>query len=318
MSTSPSAPSLQKLPPDEAVFGSTGDGALRVVAVTVTHAVETARSAHGTLAVATAALGRAMAAAALLAMNLKGQGRLTLRLLGDGPIGAVVADAGSDGSLRGYVQNPRVLLPPNAQGKLDVGRAVGRRGILHISHDIGLGVPYTGSVPLATGEVAEDLARYLHWSEQVPSVVSLGVRLGPGGTVRGAAGVLAQRMPEGEGLVDPEELEATVRSLGSVSWAAAQGLSARDLMDQVLAGRAPGQVSRRPLAFRCTCTRERALRLVRALGWEELSRMAQEDGGAELTCHFCGQVYRFSPEELLAPGPPSVDQESVDDGGLPP
>lgn len=309
-----STASATNLPDDTAVAAAADDGSFRVVALTLTHTLEEARRAHGTLPVATAALGRALAGAALLALTYKGEGRLTLRILGNGPLGAVVADASPLGDVRGYVQNPRVLLPPNGEGKLDVGRAVGREGVLHVSHDIGLRTPYSGSVPLATGEIGDDLAVYLARSAQIPSAVTVGVRVGSGGVVLGAGGILVQRMPSSEpeaALLEEDEaerlwqetaqrVEEALYALGPVSSAVAEGIDARTLLERMFRGHGHGAVRSVPIRWQCTCSRERTGRLLIAMGPDALEEMAREDDGAELRCQFCGRVYRFTAEELQA------------------
>lgn len=285
--------------PDRLASTVTTDGAARLSAVVLTDSVEAARQAHETLPVATAALGRTMAGALLLARGLKSPERLTLRMLGDGPLGGVVVDASPDGDVRGYVKRPRVMLPPNAQGKLDVGAAVGRNGLLHVSHDTGAGHPYTGSVPLVSGEIGEDLADYLTRSMQVPSTVAVGVRVGSGGIVLGAAGVLAQRLPDG----DPDTLariDEAIRAIAPLSSRAEEGMGAVDLLEHLLASVPHGAVQETPVTWRCTCTRERTARVLAALGGAALDEMIAEDDGAELRCQFCGTQYRFDGAELAA------------------
>ena len=285
------------LPPDSLASAATADGGWRVSAVTITHSVETARQAHETLPVATAALGRAMAGALLLAQGLKDPERLTLRVLGDGPLGGIVVDASPSGGVRGYVKQPRVMLPPNAVGKLDVGRAVGPNGMLHVSHDSGAGQPYTGSVPLVSGEIGEDLAHYLTTSLQVPSAVSVGVRVGTGGVLLGAGGILAQRLPGGDEAV-AGRLEAALQRIGPVSSAAESGLSAHTLLRAMTDGVGHGEVREIPVSWTCTCSRDRTGRVLTTLGADALNEMIDEDDGAELRCQFCGAVYRFSADEL--------------------
>lgn len=287
------------LPEDSLASAATADGGWRISAVTLTHAVEKARQAHETLAVVTAALGRAMAGALLLAQGLKEPERLTLRVLGDGPIGGLVVDASPGGEVRGYVKQPRVMLEPNALGKLDVGRAVGTNGMLHVSHDSGAGHPYTGSVPLVSGEIGEDLAHYLAVSLQVPSAVSVGVRVGTGGVLLGAAGILAQRLPDGD-LAAARTLEAALERIGPVSSAAEAGTSARSLVEEMSSGLGHGAVQEIPVAWRCTCSRERTGRVLATLGTKAIDEMISEDDGAELRCQFCGAVYRFSADDLRA------------------
>lgn len=287
------------LPPDRLVAGATADGAATVCAVNLTRGVETARSAHETLPVATAALGRTMAGALLLAQGLKAPERLTLRILGNGPLGALVADASPTGEVRAYVQNPRVMLPPNDRGKLDVGRGVGHEGLVHVSHDTGLRYPYTGSVPIVSGEIGEDIAHYLATSLQVNAAVAVGVRVGTGGVVLGAGGILVQRLPDGD-LATIDRLERALSDLGPVSSAIAAGADARQLVEAVVAQAGHGELTELDAMFRCTCNRERTAQVMASLGNEALDEMIEDGDGAEVRCQFCGAVYRFDADELRA------------------
>lgn len=281
---------------DRLVVATAAAGAIRAAAIVLTGAVDEARRRQALYAVATAALGRAMAGAALLAATLRTDQRLTLRLLGDGPLGGVIADANGEGHVRGYVKHPKVVLPVSPAGKLDVGRGVGRHGIIHVSRDLGLRAPYISSAPLVSGEVGEDLSHYLVRSEQIPSAVSLGVRVGSGGKVLGAAGLLVQVLPGGDASMD--QAARGVEDLGPISSLAARGASPEDLLETALASLSVSILSERPIRFRCTCNRPRARRLLGALPPEELMTMADEDHGAEMRCHFCGRMYRFKQEEI--------------------
>ena len=170
------------------------DGQVRVSAVICTDAVETARKRHDAFPTAIAALGRTMASTLLLSWGLKGEGSITLRIFGDGPLGGIIVTGDAHGNIKGYVQEPQTDLPLNARGKLDVGGAIGK-GDLYITKDIGLKEPYTGSVPLVTGEIGDDVASYLMSSEQTPSVVSVGVLVNPDYSVAAAGGIIIQAMP---------------------------------------------------------------------------------------------------------------------------
>ncbi len=271
-------------------------GKIRAIAVIGTRLVESARRRHGTFPVATAALGRSMMGAALLAAAmLKPPDRLTLRLLGDGPVGAVIADADAEGGVRGYVQNPMVALPIKANGKLDVGRAVGQ-GMLVVSRSMGDAQPYTSSSPLVSGEVGEDIAHYLLTSEQVPSAVALGVLLRASGTVKAAGGLLLQVLPGGEEF--SAELEARIASLGPISSRAERTASAEELLQDLLDGFADARIADpTPLRLRCTCSRARASRSLLLLGPEALQELI-DDGKAELRCHFCGRTYHYERPQL--------------------
>jgi len=271
-------------------------GKIRAIAVVGTALVESARRRHGTYPVVTAALGRAMMGAVLLAASmLKPPDRLTLRLLGDGPVGAVVADADAEGGVRGYVQNPQVALPIKDNGKLDVGRAVGR-GNLVVSRSMGDAQPYTSTSPLVSGEVGEDIASYLLASEQIPSAVALGVLLRGSGTVKAAGGLLLQVLPGGEEF--SQELETRIARLGPISSRAERASSADDLLRDLLEGFSDVRIADpEPLRMRCTCSRQRASRSLLLLGAAALGDLVA-DGEAELRCHFCSRTYRYDRTQL--------------------
>ncbi len=282
---------------DEIARAISADGKVRGIAVTGTHLVESARRRHCTYPVATAALGRALLGTVLLAQSLiKPPDRLTLRLLGDGPIGAVIADGDALGAVRGYVLQPKVALPLKENGKLDVGRAVGHQGSIAVARSSQEGAPYSSAVGLVSGEIGEDIAHYLWRSEQVPSAVSLGVLLRETGSVRGAGGILLQVLPGGEEFAP--QLEERVARLGPVSARVAEGASAASLLKDLL-GALPGfQPSDAGTPqFRCTCSRSRAKRSLLLLGADALGELV-DDGHAELTCHFCGKTYVYDALEL--------------------
>jgi len=285
-----------------------GEGILAFACVT-THLVEEARRRHAAAPTAAAALGRALTASSLLSATLEGPQKVTLRILGDGPLGGIVTESTAGGDVRGYAQNPAVHLPLSSRRKLDVGTAVGR-GTLHVTKDLGLRWPYHGSAPLVSGEIAEDLAYYLAQSEQVPSVVSLGVLVEPDGRVSAAGGFIIQVMPG----VDPsvrDYLEAHVQELPPVTQLVRQGLSSADLARAALGQLGARILEERPVRYRCTCSKERVESVLTLLGAEEV-RALLVDGQAQVRCRFCGQVYvldRQALQELLRhlrESPPSV------------
>ena len=282
--------------PDSLARATAEAGRIRAIAVVGTALTESARRRHGTFPVATAALGRAMMGSALLAAaTLKPPDRLTLRLLGDGPIGAVIADADAMGGVRGYVQNPQVALPLKPNGKLDVGRAVGA-GSIAISRSMGEAPPYTSQAPLVSGEVGDDIAHYLLTSEQVPSAVALGVLVRSSGSVRAAGGLLLQVLPGGEAYA--ADLEARVEALAPISSRVEGISSAGALLQDLLQGFDDVRVAPdESLRLRCTCSRSRASRSLLLLGSAALDDLLA-DGGAELRCHFCGRTYRFERPQL--------------------
>lgn len=282
--------------PDRRAMATALGGEVGVVAVRTTRLTETARRRHGLTPVASAALGRAMSGALLVATDLKGRQRLTLRLLGNGPLGAVVVDADARGRVRGYVQNPRVLLPLRPNGKLDVGGGVGHQGTLDISRDLGLRFPYHGRSALVSGEVAEDLAQHLAVSEQSPGAVALGVFVGRTGRVEAAGGLWLRLLPGAGPMMSL--LEERVHSFGPVTDHVRAGEEPGHWLATLLAGLEPRIVELGPLAFRCTCSAARIRRMLRALGEREVAAMAREDRGAEVTCRFCQRVYRLDERDL--------------------
>lgn len=282
---------------DTVLRATTADGTIRAMAAVSTQTVEDARIRHATSATATAALGRGLTAAALLGAGLKDGQSVLLRVLGDGPIGGVIAQADADGHVRGYAVHPHADLPQTDHRKLDVGGLVGRRGMLHVTRDLGLRTPYHGSAPLVSGEIAEDLASYFATSEQIPSVVALGVLVGPDLTVLASGGLCVQVLPGAPpGAVDG--LEARARRLPPVTQMMRHGSTAEDMLTACLGELEPHVVQRTPLAFRCRCSRERVEDVLCMLGVEELEALLAQEGRAEVTCRFCGDRYVLSEVEV--------------------
>lgn len=282
---------------DYLVRALTSDGQIRGIACVTTSLVDEARRRHGTLPTATAALGRTLTGAALIGSMLKREETVTVQVMGKGPVCPIVADADAKGRVRGYVKDPLIHFPPTPQGKLDVSRAVGSEGYLYVIKDLGLKEPYSGSVPLVSGELAQDFTYYFSRSEQTPSACALGVLVRPDNSVEAAGGYLLQLMPGADpGLA--AELETAVEAFGPVSAAVARGATPEEILVTLLGRRQLGEVDRLPLEYRCRCNRNRLERVLLSLGKDELTAMLAEQGGAELTCHFCREVYDFSAEEL--------------------
>lgn len=274
-------------------------GNVRAFAARTTGAVEEARRRHDTWPTATAALGRALTGTLLLSATLKDRNEsVTLRVEGDGPLGGITCDADEQGNGRGYVRNPHVDLALNAQGKLDVGGAVGK-GYLHVTRQLALEGTYTGTSELISGELGEDLAYYLTKSEQTPSAVALGVRVGPNGSVVAAGGYMIQLLPA-TSEAEREQLEANIRAMTAVSLALEEGMTPEQILGSVLAGLDYKILEKRELRFACRCSRERALSALISLPQEDLEAMIAEGKDAELTCQFCGEVYQFTIPELMA------------------
>lgn len=281
---------------DYLVRGIGEEGQFRVFAAVTTGLVEEARRRHGTWPVATAALGRALTAGLLLGANLKGDDLLTLRIFGDGPLGAVIVTANAAGEVRGYVQEPQVDLPCRVEGKLPVGEAVGK-GYLHVTRDLGLKEPFTGSVELVSGEVGEDVAQYLLTSEQTPSAVALGVLVGPEGQVQAAGGLIVQLFPEAREEV-LATLEKNLAEMPPVSSLVARGMTPEEIADRAVGGLQVRYLEKTPLLFKCGCSREKASEILAAMGREEIRKVLEEQGRVEVRCHFCGDRYTFGGSDL--------------------
>lgn len=285
---------------DQLIRATAAEGGIRAVGVITTRLTEEARQRHQLSYVATAALGRTMSAGLLLASNMKrADSRVNIRIKGNGPLGGILVDAGLDGTVRGYVDNPDIELPPNSKGKLDVGGAVGHEGYLYVVRDIGYGYPYSSTVELVSGEIGDDLTHYLVNSEQTPSALVLGVFVGAEG-VSASGGILLQVLPKAardEALV--QTLESRVASLSGFTPLLQAGKTLPDILEQLLGDMGLEIFPESQLVrFHCGCSFERVLRALKMLGEAELQDMIEKDDGAEATCHFCGKVYQASSDEL--------------------
>lgn len=285
-----------KNPTDELWVGTMLNGEVRWAIAGTTGLAEEARRRHQTSPVATAALGRLLTGALLMASSLKGEEALTLRLLGDGPLGTVVAVANALGDVRGYVQEPVVDLPLRGPGKLDVGGAVGR-GELAVSRCLENGQVFSGMVPLVSGEIAEDLVHYLMHSEQVPSAMLLGVLVETDYRVAGSAGCLIQPLP-GAAEASIEALEKQLATLSDgISKVASTTSNLGNLVERLMGDLPYRVLDKRPVRFACHCSKERLKGTLATLGAKEITDLIR-DGQAEVVCHFCNERYIFSTGEL--------------------
>ena len=283
---------------DYLVRATAADAQVRAFAVTARDTVETARAAHDTSPVMTAALGRLLCAGAMMGSMMKGEADiLTLQVQGDGPAGGLTVTADSKGRVKGYAVNPQVILPPNSQGKLDVGGAVGT-GTLRVIKDLGLKEPYVGQTRLQTGEIAEDLTYYFAASEQVPSSVGLGVLMEKNNTVKQAGGFIVQLMPFAEGNVI-EKLEANLSRIHSVTKLLEDGNSPEQILGILLEGMDMEILSDMPVEFYCNCSRERVAKALYSIGKKEMDEMIRDGEPIEVKCHFCNTAYQFSVEDLI-------------------
>lgn len=282
---------------DYMVRATAAQGQIRAFAATTREMVETARRAHNTSPVATAALGRLMTGGAMMGSMMKGdRDVLTLQIKCSGPIGGLTVTADSHGRVKGYVNNPQVMLPANAQGKLDVGGALDL-GILSVIKDLGLKEPYVGQVELKTGEIGDDLTYYFASSEQVPSAVGLGVLMEKNNTVKRAGGFIVQLMPFAEEEVI-DKLEQNLAKISSVTQLLDEGCTPEMLLEKLLGDMELEILDRMNTEFFCNCSKERVAKVLISLGEKELQDMIDEDKPIELNCHFCNSNYEFSVEEL--------------------
>ncbi|MBO5999949.1 MAG: Hsp33 family molecular chaperone HslO [Lachnospiraceae bacterium] len=283
---------------DYMVRATAADGQIRAFAVTGRELVQTARKAHGTTPTATAALGRTMCGALMMADMLKGDKDLiTIQISGDGPLGGLTVTADNSGRVKGYVNNPLVLLPPKADGHLDVGGAVGK-GVLTVIRDLDLKNTYSGQVELMSGEIAEDIAKYFAVSEQVPSAVGLGVLVGTDTNVLAAGGYIIQLMPfASDAVID--RLEKNITSSAYVTDLLSAGHTPETMLKLLLDGLDPQINDSMPVQFYCNCDKERVERALILLGRDEIRSMATDQEDTVLTCQFCKSAYHFSRQDLL-------------------
>jgi molecular chaperone Hsp33 len=286
---------------DELVRAITADGLVKAAAISSVGLTEEARRIHRTLPVATAALGRALAAASMMGNALKdGGSSVSLQFRGGGPLGTVLAVSDNLGNVRGTVDHPDVEMPLREDGKLDVGAAVGSAGTLTVIRDLQMKDPYVGTVELLSGEIADDVASYFLESEQIPTACGLGVLVDRDQSVRAAGGYLIQLMPgAGEDVI--ARVERGVRAAGSVTGLLDRNPDPEAMLQAVLADFALRPLERTPVAYRCTCSRARMARALVSLGERELRDLIeQQKEGTELSCRFCGRVERFSRKDLEA------------------
>lgn len=282
---------------DEILRAVSADGFVKISVITARGAVQRANAIHHCSPTAIAALGRSLCAASMLGDLLKEEnGTLTLRINGGGGLGTIVAVSDSEGNVRGMVSNPAFDLPTRPDGKLDVGGAVGKDGMLTVSRDIGLREPYVGSTELVSGEIAEDLSAYLVESEQIPAACGLGVLVDTDHSVKAAGGFLVQLMPGApEALI--EKLEDNIFMMDQLTTILDED-GADAIITQVMRDLAPEIVLRHPMAYRCACSRARVEQALRQCGPDELREMIAEDKDTQVHCQFCDTEYVFTPAQL--------------------
>ena len=283
---------------DQLVRAISRDGFIKATAVSTRGLTERVRAIHHTTPVATAALGRALAACSMMGNALKGEGSsVTLQIKGGGPLGTILAVSDSEGYVRGTVDNPAADLPLRPDGKLDVGGAVGHEGTLTVIRDLNMKEPYVGSVALLGGEIAEDLAAYYVESEQIPTACGLGVLIDRDRSVLAAGGYLIQLLPgAGEDVIS--RVEGGILAAGGVTGLLKEDGDPASLLRRVLPEFELEVLEVSDIGYRCYCSRARMERALVSLGPEELRNLIEDQGEAELTCRFCDNVQHFSREDL--------------------
>jgi molecular chaperone Hsp33 len=274
------------------------DASAVAMAVDTTDIVSQIEKIHKTSAVTTAALGRLTTAASMMGYALKNKDdSVTIRLDGKGPSGVLIAVSDYKGNVKSYISNPVVELPLNKHGKLDVAGAVGRDGTLSVIKDLGLKEPYSGTIPLVSGEIAEDIASYFATSEQVPTVCGLGVLVNPDLSVNVAGGYIVQLLPFATEEVI-STIEKNVNSLSSVTQMMSAGITMEELALKLLDGLDPNILDESEVQYKCDCSRDRVSKALISLGANELEQMASEQDKTEVQCHFCNKKYTFTPTEI--------------------
>ena len=283
---------------DRIVRAISTDGMVQAAAICSRDLTERARQIHKTLPVATAALGRTLAAASMMGNALKSDGAsLTLQFKGGGPLGTVLAVSDNEGNVRGYVTNPHVDMPLRKDGKLDVGTAVGHEGTLTVIKDLHMKEPYVGTIDLLGGEIAEDVAGYFVESEQIPTACALGVLVDRDQSVKAAGGYLIQLMP-GAAEDTIAKVEGGIMAAGAVSAILEKNDDPEAMLRTVMSDFDLKILETCPVEYRCYCSRERVERALISLGRTELEQMLSEQGGCQLTCQFCDAVYEFTAEDI--------------------
>lgn len=282
---------------DYIVRATAANNQIRAFAATTKELVEHARAAHNTSPIATAALGRLLTGGAMMGVMMKGEkDLLTLQIKCSGPIQGLTVTADAHGNVKGYVNNPEVMLPPSEAGKLDVGKALDL-GVLSVIKDMGMKEPYVGQTHLVSGEIAEDLTNYFAESEQVPSAVALGVLMNKNNTVKQAGGFIIQLMPFAEEEVI-DKLEAKINSITSITALLDQDMTPEMILEEVLGEFGVEIMEKTETRFYCNCDKARVEKAIVSIGKKDIQEMIDDGKPIEVNCHFCNENYVFTVDEL--------------------
>lgn len=282
---------------DILIQGMAADNQVRFFCAYTKELVETSRLFHNTSPVATAALGRLLTAGAMMGSMCKNDSDiLTIQIQCSGPIGGLVVTANAKAQVKGYVNNPGVMLPPSPKGKLDVGKALDI-GVLSVIKDIGMKEPYVGQSNLVSGEIAEDLTYYYATSEQIPTSVALGVLMEKNNTVRHAGGFIIQLMPFAEERII-SDLENRLKNYSSITSILDRGVMPKQMMEQLFDGYDIEFTNEMEPKYHCDCSKERVFKAVMSIGKKDIEEIISEEEPIRVECHFCNKTYSFTPEEL--------------------
>lgn len=282
---------------DYIVRATAANHQIRAFAISSTNTIEEARQRHNTSPIATVALGRLMSAGAMMGAMMKGDDDIiTIQIKGDGPIGGLTVTADAKANVKGYVNNPEVMLPLNSAGQLDVEKALGI-GVLSVIKDIGLREPYVGDTILVTSDVTQDITYYFATSEQVPTSVGLSVIMSKDNTVKSAGGFIIQLLPDAsEEIISA--LEKKIKEVKNVTTMLEYGYTPEQMLEELLGEFGLDILDKIPTQFYCNCSKERMSRALISIGRKELSSLIEEGRTIEVNCHFCGSHYNFDVEEL--------------------
>lgn len=273
------------------------EGFVRAYAVNATETVAKAQRRHDTWNTASAALGRTLVGGLMLGATLKGEDRLTVKIDGDGPAGAIVVDSNGKGEVKGYIKNPHISLPLNEIGKIDVRGAVGTEGMFTVIKDLGLKEPFSGQTPIVSGEIGEDFTYYLAVSEQIPSAVGVSVLVDTDDSIKTAGGFMIQIMPgASDEIID--QIEARLKETARISTLLDEGQTPEEILENLLATDDVFFLETMPVQFKCDCSKEKFASAIITLGAEQIQELIDQDHGAEAVCAFCNNKYQYSEEDL--------------------
>ncbi|MDT2758743.1 Hsp33 family molecular chaperone HslO [Enterococcus xiangfangensis] len=272
-------------------------GFVRAYAVNATETISEAQCRHDTWNTASAALGRTMIGALMLGATLKGEDKMTVKIEGDGPAGAIIVDSNGKGEVKGYIKNPHISLPLNQSGKIDVRGAVGTAGMFTVIKDLGLKEPFSGQTPIVSGEIGEDFTYYLAVSEQIPSAVGVSVLVDTDDSIKTAGGFMIQIMPgASEEIID--QIEERLKETTRISTLLDDGQTPEEILQSLLATTDVEFLETLPVQFKCDCSKEKFASAIITLGADQIQELIDQDHGAEAVCAFCNNKYKYSEDDL--------------------